>query len=87
MNKTARKTLFVTMATLVLGLGQLHATETENHATRILPAPGKMLIDGKVVASATGRNHNHMFRTAFNVRQFEGKLERLPFSLVCRASK
>lgn len=51
MNKTARKTLktlFVTMATLIQGLGQLHATETENHATRILPAPGKMLIDGKV---------------------------------------
>jgi len=32
-----------------------------------------LLVDGKVVASATGRSHNHMFRTAFNVRQFEGK--------------
>ena len=32
-----------------------------------------LLVDGKVVASATGRNDNRMFRTAFNVRQFEGR--------------
>ncbi|MHC4181238.1 MAG: GH116 family glycosyl hydrolase, partial [Planctomycetota bacterium] len=36
-----------------------------------------LLIDGKPVASATGRNDNRMFRTAFNVRQFEGKEARL----------
>lgn len=36
-----------------------------------------LLVDGKVVASATGRSHNHMFRTVFNVRQFEGKGARL----------
>jgi len=36
-----------------------------------------LLVEGKVVASATGRNDNRMFRTAFNVRQFEGKEARL----------
>ncbi len=36
-----------------------------------------LLVDGKVVASATGRNDNRMFRTAFNVAQFEGKEARL----------
>jgi hypothetical protein len=34
-------------------------------------------VDGKVVASATGRNDNRMFRTAFNVRQWEGQEARL----------
>ncbi len=36
-----------------------------------------LLVDGKVVASATGRADNRMFRTAFNVRQFEGREARL----------
>jgi len=36
-----------------------------------------LLVDGEVVASATGRDDNRMFRTAFSVRQFEGKQARL----------
>ena len=36
-----------------------------------------LLIDGRVVASATGRNDNRMFRTAMDVRQFEGEEARL----------
>ncbi len=36
-----------------------------------------LLVDGRIVASATGRNDNHMFRTALNVSRFEGKEARL----------
>lgn len=36
-----------------------------------------LLIDDEVVASVTGRNDNRMFRTAFNVRRFEGQQARL----------
>jgi uncharacterized protein (DUF608 family) len=36
-----------------------------------------LLVDGKVVASATGRKDNRMFRTAFDVRPFKGKEARL----------
>lgn len=36
-----------------------------------------LLVDGKPVASATGRNDNRMARTAFNTRQHEGKQARL----------
>ena len=36
-----------------------------------------LIVDDRVVASATGRNDNRMFRTAFNVRAFEGKQARL----------
>ncbi len=36
-----------------------------------------LIVGDKVVASATGRNDNRMFRTAFNVRAFEGQQARL----------
>ncbi len=36
-----------------------------------------LIVDGQVVASATGRNDNRMFRTAFHVAKFEGREARL----------
>jgi uncharacterized protein (DUF608 family) len=36
-----------------------------------------LIVDDKVVASATGRNDNRMFRTAFSVRGLEGQQARL----------
>ena len=36
-----------------------------------------LIVDDKVVASATGRSDNRMFRTAFHVRAWEGKQARL----------
>ncbi|HEY3323479.1 MAG TPA: hypothetical protein VGP72_23700 [Planctomycetota bacterium] len=42
-----RKTGLMLASTVLLALSSAQCTETENHGIRVLPAPGKVVIDGK----------------------------------------